>query len=198
MKKLSTYASENSITYRTAWNRFKLGKIKGAYKDDTGHVLVPEASDNINLDPRVAIYTRVSSSENKDNLITQASRLEAYSIAKGYQILHIVKEVGSGVNDNRPKLLKLLEADDWNILLVEHKDRLARMGAGYINTLLKRQNRKLEIANQAADDTSDLVQDLVSVIYSFSARLYGLRRTKRNTEKIITCLNEIKDAKEKK
>jgi len=74
----------------------------------------------------------------------------------------------------------------------EHKDRLARLGAGYIDTLLDRQNKRLEIVNVAADDTTDLVQDLVSVIYSFSARLYGLRRTKRNTEKIVKYLEEIK------
>ena len=193
MKKLSTYAEEREITYRTAWNRFKQGKIKGAFKDDTGHVLIPEAGDNVKLNPQVAIYTRVSSGENKPNLDAQAQRLTAYATAKGYQIVHLIKEIGSGVNDGRPKLLKLFQKDDWNILLVEHKDRLARMGASYIDTLLKKQGKCLEIVNVATDDTTDLVQDLVSVIYSFCARLYGLRRSRRNTEKIVKHLQEIKD-----
>ena len=54
----------------------------------------------------VVIYARVSSSENKSNLDTQAQRLESYCCAKGYTIVRIVKEVGSGVNDNRRKLIQ--------------------------------------------------------------------------------------------
>lgn len=192
MRRLSAYAKENQITYRTAWNHFKQGKLEGAIKDETGHIWLMEANFNKPPEPLVAIYTRVSNNENKDNLDGQAKRLEAYALAKGYQIIHTIKEVGSGINDGRQKLLKLFDKDDWNILLVEHKDRLARLGVGYIEAFLRKENRRLEIANRANDDTSDLVQDLVAVIYSFSARLYGLRRTRRNTEKIVSYLQEIK------
>lgn len=59
----------------------------------------------------VAIYCRVSSVENKDNLERQAQRLQDYAMAKGYRIQHIVKEVGSGVNDVRPKLINLLKKE---------------------------------------------------------------------------------------
>ncbi len=112
--KLSDYAKKYGITYKTAWNRFKAGKIKGAYKDETGHIVVPDEKELLIDKNKVAIYARVSSNQNKANLEKQAERLKEYAIAKGYQIVYIVKEIGSGVNDNRPKLLKLLQKDDWD------------------------------------------------------------------------------------
>lgn len=190
--KLSQYAELHSITYRAAWNRFKAGKIPNAYKDDTGHILVGKKPSK---ETKVAIYARVSSNENKKNLDSQADRLTQYATAKGYQVVQVVKEVASGVNDKRKKLKKLLTSEGWNILLVEHKDRLARLGTGYIELLLDNQGKSLEIVNVAEDDTSDLIQDLVAVIYSFSAKLYGLRRSKRKTEAIISCLEGMTHGK---
>ncbi len=138
----------------------------------------------------MAIYTRVSSNENRANLDTQAIRLKQYSMARGYQIIEVVKEVGSGVNDNRKKLKKLLESDSWGTIVIEHKDRLTRFGFNYIEILLNKEGRKIEVVNIAEDEKSDLMQDLVSIIYSFSAKMYGLRRSKRKTEKIIKLLEE--------
>ena len=190
--KLSEYAKLHSVTYRTAWNWYKAGKIKKAFKDEYGNVLV-EIEEETPLENKVAIYARVSSNENKSNLETQAERLRQYATAKGYQIAYVVKEVGSGVNDNRKKLLKLLQQDDYGILLVEHKDRLTRFGFNYIKTLLEKDKKRIEVVNEAENDKSDLMQDLVSILYSFSARLYGLRRSKRKTEKAIKCLEEDND-----
>jgi putative resolvase len=104
-----------------------------------------------------------------------------------------VTEIGSGVNDNRKKLTKLLKSDNWGTLIVEHKDRLTRFGFNYIEILLNKEGRKIEVVNLAEDEKSDLVQDLISIIYSFSAKIYGLRRSKRNTEKIIKFLESKKD-----
>ena len=190
--KLSEYAKLHSVTYRTAWNWYKAGKIKSSYKDEYGNILV-RIEEKTPLENKVAIYARVSSNENKSNLESQAERLKQYATAKGYQIIYVVKEVGSGVNDNRKKLLNLLEKDDYGILLVEHKDRLTRFGFNYIKTLLKRNKQRIEVVNEAEDVKSDLMQDLVSIIYSFSARMYGLRRSKRKTEKVIKCLEEEND-----
>jgi predicted site-specific integrase-resolvase len=84
----------------------------------------------------------------------------------------------------------LLQEPDWSILLVEHKDRLTRFAFNLIETLLVAQGRRVEVVNQAEDDRADLVDDLVAVIYSFGARLYGLRRTKRKTQQLLACLEE--------
>ena len=55
----------------------------------------------------VAIYARVSAAENRPNLESQAERLVAYCMAQGYQVVQVVKEIGSGVNDSRPKVLEV-------------------------------------------------------------------------------------------
>ena len=135
----------------------------------------------------------VSSAENKDNLDRQATRLTQYAIAKGYQIVYIIKEVGSGLNDNRKKRELLLLKDDYDILLVEHKDRLGRFGTHYMDILLRRLGVNLEIVNLADNGRDELMQDLVAIITSFAARLYGQRRAKRKTEKIVEALNSPTD-----
>lgn len=136
----------------------------------------------------VAIYARVSSSENKSNLDTQAERLEKYCFAKGYQVVRIVKEVGSGVNDNRRKLIDLLNKDDYSIIVCEHKDRLTRVGFNYLKVLLNQTNRDIEVVNLATERTDDLMHDFVSIITSFCARLYSIRRRARKTERLVNCL----------
>jgi predicted site-specific integrase-resolvase len=55
--------------------------------------------------------------------------------------------------------------------------------------LLNLQNKKIIVVNQTNDDKTDLINDLVSIIYSFSARIYGLRR-KKNKEEIIKFLEQ--------
>ena len=74
--------------------------------------------------------------------------------------------------------------------MVEHKDRLTRFGFHYIDTLLGQLGKRVEVVNLADNDKEDLVQDLVAVLYSFSARMYGLRRSKRRTERLLTCLEQ--------
>jgi len=193
--KLSEYAKKHNIKYRAAWNRFKAGKIPNAKMID-GHVVIEEESPFTTTN--VVIYARVSSGENKTNLDSQADRLCQYATAKGYTIVKVIKEVGSGVNDSRKQLQSVLSSDDdWAILLVEHKDRLTRFGFNYIDTLMKKMGRIVEVVNLTEDKASDLMQDLISVIYSFSAKMYGLRRSKRKTEQIIELLkSEDSDGKE--
>jgi len=184
-KKISTYAKEHNISYRTVWNMVKSNKL--AYeKLPTGTILILDSENKSNSDIRVALYARVSSSENKVNLDKQLERLENFAIAKGWKIVHSVKEVGSGLNDKRIQLEKLLSKRDYDIILVEHKDRFSRFGVNYIENLLNQTNRKLYIINDRQDNTpEDLMQDFVSIVTSFTARLYGLRRSKRKTEKLI-------------
>lgn len=183
--KLSDYAKKFNVTYRTAWNRYKAGKIDNCFIDKTGHVCinVPE----LEVTNKVAIYARVSNSDRKDNLERQADRLTNYAISNGFDINYTIKEIGSGLNDSRPKLIKLLNQSDWNVLLVENKDRLTRFGFNYIETLLNIAGKKIIVVNRADDDKTDLIQDLVSIIYSFSARMYGLRK-KKNKNEIIKFL----------
>jgi predicted site-specific integrase-resolvase len=160
---------------------------------DTGTILITEpigAPQTPERSVKVAIYTRVSAAENKDNLEGQANRLRDYCAAKGYPVAWVVKEIGSGVNDTRPKLIKLLTDPSVSVIVVEHKDRLTRFGYNYREQLLKMQGRRIEVINLAENGKEDLVQDFVSIVTSFCARLYGQRRSKRKTERLIAELTQ--------
>lgn len=182
--KLSKWAKKQGVCYRTAWNLFHKDQIPGAYKLQSGTIIVPD-EEPVGNPLKVVCYARVSSSQNKDNLEKQADRLLTYANAKGYQVSQIVKEIGSGLNDSRPKLIKLLQTKEPFIILVEHKDRLTRFGFNYLELLCNQKGCTIEIVNEIDNDTQDLMQDFVSLVTSFCARLYGLRRCKRKTEKLI-------------
>lgn len=181
--KISQYAKKYNVTYRTVWNWIKQNKIQ-IQRTDTNRIIIVEDEDK-NINDNVAIYARVSSSENKNNLSKQRERLENYCAAKGYKIIKSVEEIGSGLNDNRKKLESLLLDESIKKIVVEHSDRFSRFGMNYITLLLKMQGREIEIINTQNNDRDDLMQDFVSIITSFCARLYGQRRTKRKTEQLI-------------
>ena len=86
----------------------------------------------------VAVYARVSSSENKDNLERQAERLITWCNAQGWSGSLVIKECGSGINDQRPKFLARLSDPKIGQIVVEHKDRASRFGLASIQTLLAR------------------------------------------------------------
>jgi len=191
--KLSDYAKAKGVRYETAWRWFRDGQIKGRRIGRT--IIVEEEGTQMQMavSQKVAVYARVSSTENKSNLESQAERLVAYGTAKGYQVAKVVKEIGSGVNDSRPKFLALLEDQSINLIVIEHKDRGTRFGFRYIETLLRGQGRSVEVVKHAENGTEDRLADLISIIYSFCARLYGQRRAKRKTEKIVAELEKGDD-----
>ncbi len=191
--KISKVASDLNITKQTLWNWkykgeiefHKIGNLNFIDIETYNKLLGIQASN----EQKVVIYCRVSSSVNKSNLQTQKERLISYCNAKGYKVYSIIEEFGSGLNDKRPKLSKLLLSDDYTKIVVEHKDRLCRHGFNYIESLLKTKEKTIEVINNAVDSKDDLMQDFIAVITSYCARLYGSRRCKRKTEKIIEELN---------
>jgi len=184
--RLKQYAEKLGISYKTAWRHFHAKQIPDAYQLPSGTIIVLEKKTSIQISPpAVAIYCRVSSSQNKSNLDSQCDRMTQYCVARGYHIVRTVKEVGSGVNDQRKMFLSLLRDTDVQIVVVEHRDRATRFGFNYIQTLLELENRRIEVVNEAENDKDELMQDLIAIITSFVARYYGQRRSKRKTEKII-------------
>lgn len=187
--KLSEYARKNNISYRTAHRHWKLGLIRGKQLP-TGTIVVENQDEpQPPFCQSAVLYARVSNAENKINLEAQLSRLRNYASAKGYTIVREVKEIGSGLNDKRPLLENVLQSDNWMVLVAEDKDRVARFGLNYLSILLQKEGKRIEIINEANEPQEDLMQDFVSIITSFTARLYGLRRSKRKTELIISQLN---------
>lgn len=155
--KLSQYAKKVGVTYRTAFRWWQNGDIKG-YQLPSGTIVVTEGEEpQARPDGQVAIYARVASHEPRANLDRQAGRLEDYCAAKGYQVSKVVKEIGSGVNDNRAKFLALLEDQRLSTIVVEHTDRATRFGFRYLDTLLQGQGRRLEVVNLAENHREALM-----------------------------------------
>lgn len=207
---LQEFADKLGISYKTAYRRYKSGMIPGAKQfvkngkvfipDDVVDTLLSENTGGISSSVaeierplRAVTYARVSSSDQRTtNLVYQSKRLNEFCEANGWVLVDSVREVGSGLNDGRPKLTKLLYRTDYDLLVVEHKDRLTRFGFKYLEIIASLQNFKIVVVNSVEDNEGeeDIIQDLVSIVTSMCDRIYGRRHAKRKTEKII---QELKD-----
>ena len=189
--KLTDWAKKQGVCYRSAWNYFHANKIQGAFRLPSGAIIVPDEIPE--KQEFIVTYARVSSSENKDNLESQSKRLISFCNAKGWKTHLNIKEIGSGLNDKRTKLESILNKGNSTKLVVEHKDRLCRFGYNYIKILCEKIGCELVVINETETEKEDLIQDFVSVITSFCARIYGQRRSKRKTEKLIKELENKND-----
>ena len=187
--KLSQYAKNLGIHYKTAWRHWHENKLNGYQDPETGTIYVLDKDMNTPSDSqtRAILYARVSSTTNKASLDGQLDRMRQFAAAKGYTIVEERKEIASGLNENRKQLLPLLSRQDYDILIVEHKDRLSRFGSTYIEQALTNNGVKLEIINQMDDKDNELIDDFVSIITSFCGRIYG-RKRKAKTQEIINQL----------
>lgn len=186
--KLSQYAKRAGVTYKTAWRWYKAGMFD-AYQTATGTIVVREEKNLTPTTGRIALYARVSSADQKDDVARQLQRLRDYAAAKGYTVSKEVVEIASGLNDSRPKLAKLLSDPTIGTIIVEHKDRLTRFGFQYIRQLLEVQNRWIEVIFET-DTNDELVDDFVAVITSMAARLYGRRHAKQGALCVQQCLEQ--------
>lgn len=192
--KLSQYAKKAGISYKTAWRWYKAGTLD-AYQTPTGMVVVRDPHMERIGSGRIALYARVSSADQKSDLERQMQRLRDYAAARGYQVAKEVTEIASGLNDSRPKFLKLLADPSIGTIIVEHKDRGTRFGWNYLTTLMEVQGRSIEalFPNETKDD---LVSDFVSIITSMAARLYGRRGSRRKAERIQHCVEKVMQAED--
>ena len=186
--KLSQYAKQQGISYKTAWRWYKAGQLD-AYQTATGTVIVRDQPAVIASTGRIALYARVSSAGQKDELTRQMERLRTYALARGYQVAKEVTEIASGLNDHRPKLSKLLQDQSIGTIVVEHRDRLTRFGFHSIEELLANEGRHVEVIFPS-ETTDDLVDDFVSVITSMAARIYGRRNNKQRAAQIKACIEK--------
>lgn len=170
--RLREYATKMGLSYQAAWKQFKNNMIPGAYQLGTGTVIIPDTE--IKPEYGVILYARTSSSQNKQLLEAQAERLKNYAAARGYKVKQVIKEFGSGLNDKRKLLTKVLKENKFDKIIVENKDRLTRFGFNWFQLLT---GNRIEVINETIDKDEDLVKDLISIIHCYSARIYGLRRS---------------------
>ena len=160
----------------------------------TGTIIIHDPKyENQSVTPtangRTVCYARVSSSDQKNDLQRQADRLKAFALSMGVEKPEVVTETGSGMNDKRRKLNRLLSDPTVGTLIVEHRDRLARMNAGLVESALKTQGRRIIVVDDTELD-DDLVRDMTEVLTSFCARLYGRRAAKHRAEKALEAMRD--------
>lgn len=181
--KLSQFAKEYGVSYRTAHRWFKEGKIPYRTEQLKSGTIIVHKTDQKPNRSNVFVYARVSSHERKDCLESQASRCVEFANVRGLTVDKVVKEIASGMNDKRPKLSQLLDSNPTHII-VEHKDRLTRFGFNYLEKLLSKLGCEIIVLNKDSNDETDLMKDLISIITSFCCRLYGLRRGRKKTKEM--------------
>lgn len=131
---------------------------------------------------RAIVYARVSTRKQADvgNLQRQKERLVTHAVERGYQTVAILTEIASGLNERRPRLLQALQQvaeGKADIILVEYQDRLARFGFEYLRFFVNAFGGCLEVLAEPTGKTAneELVDDLIAIVTSFSARIYGQR-----------------------
>lgn len=134
-----------------------------------------------------AIYARVSTSRQKKSgdLDRQIDYLKKWCEENELNAKQIYGDVGSGLNTRRRGLWRLLKAakrGKFSRLVVNYKDRLTRFGYEYIEKYLQVFGVKVVAARSLETKTpeTELVEDLVSIVHSFSGKLYGLRSHKNS------------------
>jgi putative resolvase len=180
--KLTDWAKDQGIAYITAYRWWRNGTLPvPAEQTKTGTIMVhPVKSAGAGF----AIYARVSSSDQKSDLEHQLARLVTFASENKISIVKSISEIGSGSNGQRPRLLALLKDAEISGIIVEHRDRLARFGSEYIEAALNATGRKLVIL-ESMEIRDDLVQDMLDVMTSFCAKLYGRRSAKNRAKRAL-------------
>jgi excisionase family DNA binding protein len=126
------------------------------------------------------------------NLQRQKERLIAYAVEKGYQVKAVYTEIASGLNENRRELAKLAKVatkGEIEIIVIEYKDRLARFGYKYLEQYYQSCGVCIDIMelNEEKSPQEELVDDMIAIVTSFSARIYGKRggRVAKKLTKLI-------------
>ena len=146
----------------------------------------------VNIDAATApavglgLYARVSSHDQRSDLERQLARLTEWAAKAGQLVVRVESEVGSGMDGHRPKLRRLLSDPKVTTVVVEHLDRLARMNAELVEASLLAHGRQLVVLDEGEVEV-DLVRDMVEVLTSFCARLYGKRSARNRALKALNC-----------
>jgi putative resolvase len=127
----------------------------------------------------------VCSRDQRSDVDRQVARLMSWAMSKGYAVGEVVCEVGSGRNGKGPKLGRVLSDPSATVVVVEHRDRLARLGVEHLEAALGAHGRGIVVAD-SGETTDDLVRDMIEVLTWVCARLYGRRGARNRAMRAIT------------
>ena len=194
VRTLQRWDNDGKLTaYRTlgGHRRYKLSEIESLIS----------GSIKENTKKNVFIYCRVSTKKQADsgNLKRQKDRLVRYCNDKQYNIIHIFEEIAGGLNDKRRELTKMLKRlNDVDTIVIEYPDRLARFGYNYIVEFCKSVDVSIETVeqNKELEPNEEMVNDLISIVTCFSAKLYGSRGAEIAKQDIEKTIKELEKQKE--
>ncbi len=187
--KLSVWAKQQGIIYHTAWRWWNTGKLPVEIEQMLSGTLI--VKEHKSTPGSVALHACVSTNDQKKDLGAQLGRLSAFTASKGWIVSKTIAEIGPGLNGHRPKLMKLLEDSSIGVIVVLHRDRLMRFGSEYVESSLRAQGRQLVIVDKT-ELKDDLAQDMIEVLTSFCARLYGRRSAANKAKKAIEAIENGK------
>ena len=137
----------------------------------------------------VVAYTRVSSSDQRSNLDRRKVRLLEHAQPEDLCLAAIVTETSSGFDGTCPGLLKVLSPPQLGYVLVEHRERLARLGFEMFDALLRaRVGGVLVVEDREVDD--DLVRYITEVLTSLCARLHGRQSAHRRADRALAAASQ--------
>ncbi|MGH3562161.1 MAG: IS607 family transposase [Mycobacterium sp.] len=184
---LTEWAQAQGIHVTTAYRWYREGKLPVPVQKVGRLILVSsEAASAGAASGGVGLYARVSSRDQKADLDRQVARLSSWAAQAGLPVVRVESEVGSGMNGGRAKVRRLLADPKVTTVVVEHRDRLGRMNTELVDAALSAHKRRLVVLDGGEVD-DDLVRDMVEVLTSFCARLYGRRSARNRALKALGC-----------
>ena len=182
--KLSDWARREGVSYLTAWRWWKEGRLPvPAHQTPSGTILVDVPEEL--AAGRTVVYARVSAHDQRSDLERQVARVTEWATANGLAVNEVVTEVGSGLNGRRRRFQRLLADRHVTAIVVEHRDRLARFGVEHLEAALSAQGRRIVVVDPG-EANDDLVRDMIEVLTSFCARLYGRRGARNRALRAVT------------
>jgi len=184
---LTEWARLQGIHPQTAYRWFREGMLPvPAVRVNSRSVLVAPDAVIAPAQGGTGLYARVSSHDQRADLDRQVARLTAWAAQSGCAVVRVEAEVGSGMNGARPRARRLLADPGVQTVVVEHRDRLGRMNTELVESALSAHGRRLVVLDDGEVD-DDLVRDMVEVLTTFCARLYGRRSARNRALKAVGC-----------
>ena len=199
-----TVSKKLGVTAQTLRNWDREGKLKPAYVKSNGYryyslddILSFTQERKTKKELKVIGYARVSSNKQSDELIRQVENLNKI-LKEKYTDFEIISDIGSGINYTKPglkKLIELINKKEVDLIVVLYKDRLVRFGFELIEYFAKLNNVKIEILdNNEKPQETELVEDLVQIITTFSCIIQGTR--KKHTKELLSKIEAEMDKDE--
>ena len=200
---MAEWARAQGVHPQTAYRWFREDRMPvAARRLESGTIWVDVA--DARPDGRVVVYARVSSHDQRADLDRQVARLTQWATTNGHRVGEVVTVVVSVWNGKRPKIRRVLSDPSATVVVVEHRDRLARFGVEHLEAALSAQGRRIVVTDDRETDDretddretddrdtiDDLVRDMIEMLTSMCARLYGRRGAPNRALRAVTATGQ--------